>query len=273
MSIASPFSSPRRFLDPWSHFPYYTGLPAHPQGRSLQPSRYTYPLLYPHSPCPFRYQPPQLFSHYNAPSLPPVVNRGRSTDTETPQSSAVLGVHMHSELWWNRYWTDFSRGIIWDVALPPSAARLSTSRLNITQPNSEAPAIMTQRRINRIELWTDHPHLALYMRSWGPVSVSETSTPAILELLQAIYDYLNTPLTNEDFRSICSNPHNLGRLNVSRECRIQDGFDAVYTQGPFRRSDVIGGHRRFLGIRTVKMQDEILTLHFNLGPGPVPSFY
>jgi hypothetical protein len=195
------------------------------------------------------------------------------SNTETHQPSAVFGVHLHHELLWNCYWTEFSRGIIWDVALPPFAARLSTPRLTILHPNSEAHAITTQRRINRIELLTDHPYLAYYMRTWGPVSVSETSSPTVQHLLQAIYEYLNTPLTNEDYRSICSNPHNVDRLNVSRECRARDGFDAVYTEGPFRRSDVIGGHRRFLGIRAVKLQDEILTLHFNLGPGPVPSFY
>lgn len=300
--------SPYPFTPAYPQTPY-----AHPtpQGYRPQPSPYPFTPVYPQNFYPFRYQAPQTLASAEASGQPPVFNNGPRAptwpnteaqlnsgprvptwtnteaqlnidprvplppSTESRQPSDIFDIQLHSELWWNLYWTENSLGIIWDVTLNPSVARLASPRFIFVDPNSEAPAIRTQRRYTKIELSTDHPYLAYYMRKWGPISVSETN-PTILQLLEAIHEYLKTPLTEEDYRWFSSQPQNVERLNVSRESRVRDGFDAVYgaaIQGPFRRSDTLGGHRRFLGIRVVKLQDEILTLHFNLGPGPVPRYH
>lgn len=129
-----------------------------------------------------------------------------------------------------------------------------------------------QKAVDKLDLWTDHGVLACYMRKWGPILVSK-KRPTILDLLQAIYGYLNMPLTDDDIKFICSTPQNIDLLKTAREGRVRDGFEAIYEvaiKGPFRRSDVVGGHRRFQGIRAVKMGDGTNRLYFNLGPGPIP---
>lgn len=144
-----------------------------------------------------------------------------------------------------------------------------TERLAIVKPDLSVPA--TEKAVEQFELWTDHAVLACYMRKWGPVQVSKD--PTVLDLLEAIYTYLNTPLTEEDLKFIRSTPQNIKLLEDAHKERIKDGFDAIFEvaiKGPFRRSDVVGGHRRFQGIRAVKMGDGTNRLYFNLGPGPVP---
>ncbi|KXN86918.1 hypothetical protein AN958_09513 [Leucoagaricus sp. SymC.cos] len=111
----------------------------------------------------------------------------------------------------------------------------------------------------------------MHTLKWGPVPVK--ANPTMMELLQAIYEYLSTPLTKSDIKFILSTPQNSRNLEQARECRARNGFDAVYAvaiQSPFKRSDVLGSHRRFLGIRAAKIGDGTDRLYFNLGSGPVP---
>lgn len=101
------------------------------------------------------------------------------------------------------------------------------------------------------------------------------ANPTVLELLEAIYEYLSKALTKDELKFIFSTPQNSQLLERARERRVRDGFDAIYEvaiKGPFKRSDVLGSHRRFLGVRAAKMGDGTDRLHFNIGPGTVSRF-
>jgi len=109
--------------------------------------------------------------------------------------------------------------------------------------------------------------------NWGSVPVR--SNPTVLELIQSIYNYLGTPLTHDDLRYIRSTPQNRHLLEQACQHRIEEGYYAindVERKGAFRRSDVLGSHRCFCGIRATKMGDKQDVLFFNFGPGRVPHY-
>jgi len=109
--------------------------------------------------------------------------------------------------------------------------------------------------------------------NWGFVSVG--SNPTVSELIQSIYNYLSTPLTHDDLGYVLSTPQNRHLLEKARQCRIKEGYYAindVERKGPFRRSDVLGNHRCFYGIRATTMGDGQDVLFFNFGPGRVPHY-
>ncbi|KAF5357984.1 hypothetical protein D9756_001479 [Leucocoprinus leucothites] len=206
-------------------------------------------------------------------------NSHRSSPPSTPFDWRKLvqypsDIALHCELQWHRAWTPHSLGLHWDVSRPPSVAKALSSRYNIVVPEFNSPAL--HKPVEHFELWPDHPVLARYMHelNWGPVPISKPN-PTVLELLQAIYDYLCTPLTNTDLRYIHSTPQNGESLERARKQRVEGGYYAVNDvehKGPFRRSDVLGSHRCFHGIRAVKMGDGKDILYFNLGPGRVPRY-
>jgi len=109
--------------------------------------------------------------------------------------------------------------------------------------------------------------------NWGSVPVG--GNPTVLELIQSIYNYLNRPLTQDDLRYVRSTSQNRHLLEQARQRRIEEGYYAindVERKGPFRRSDVLGSHRCFYGIRATKMGDGQDVLFFNFGPGRIPRY-
>lgn len=113
----------------------------------------------------------------------------------------------------------------------------------------------------------------MYELNWGSVPVG--CNPTVLELTQSIYNYLSTPLTDSDLKYVRSTPQNEQLLERARQRRVEEGYftiNDVECKGPFRRSDVLGSHRCFYGIRAVKTGDGKDVLFFNLGPGRVPHY-
>ena len=185
----------------------------------------------------------------------------------------VSDLALHQELQWHGTWNLRPLGLHWDVIRPPSTTKALTSRYNIVVPDFKSPAL--HKAVERLELWSDHPVLACYMGElkWGSVPVG--SNPTVLELIQSIYNYLSTPLTQDDLRYVRSTPQNGHILEQARQRRIEEGYYAindVERKGPFRRSDVLGSHRCFYGIRATKMGNGQDVLFFNFGPGRVPHY-
>lgn len=181
-------------------------------------------------------------------------------------------VILNPQLLWHLTWTPYSSGLVWDITHPPSVSRALAERLVIVKPDFSAPVMGKEAKC--FELWTDHAVLAWYMGIWGPVPVSNGAL-TVGGLLEAIYAYLGTTLTEQDLHFVRITPQNVALLKKARKKRVKDGFHAVNEvalKGPFRRSDVVGGHRRFQGVRAVELSDGTTRLYFNLGPGPVPRF-
>ncbi|KAF9454579.1 hypothetical protein P691DRAFT_717071 [Macrolepiota fuliginosa MF-IS2] len=276
---------------------YWPGHPSHPGYVYPRPDHY-YPAHYPqaqphppaggpawghapgfpHYPDPHR-KPPTIYVSGNQ-NYRPTTSEKRVPDAKKalPRKKSVeypSDIALDSQLRWHHTWSETSStGLIWDITRSPSGSIVRTERFVIAKPDLKALA-MRDWAGKEIELWTDNEVLAYYMRRlWGPVLVTKKN-PGVSDLLEAIYAYLSTSLTKDDIEFIRSTPENVGLLENARKSRVRDGFDAVYEaaiQRPFRRSDALGGHRRFQGIRAVKMEGGTDRLYFNLGPGPVPRF-
>jgi len=109
------------------------------------------------------------------------------------------------------------------------------------------------------------------MESWGPIMV-ENPKITIRDILDAIYDYFQKPLTRRDFRRICESPCNAARLTFAAHKRARDSYElrSVGLASGFKRVDALGDHRRFQGLRPVVFQDNTWKLFLGLLPGPVP---
>ena len=196
-----------------------------------------------------------------------------SFDWREPRVQYISDLAIHRELQWHNTWNARSLGLHWDIICPPYTTRALPPRYNIVVPDFNSPAL--HKPVKRLELWTDHPVLACYMYelNWGSVPVG--CNPTVLELTQSIYNYLSTPLTDSDLEYVRSTPQNEQLLERARQRRVEEGYftiNDVECKGPFRRSDVLGSHRCFYGIRAVKTGDGKDVLFFNLGPGRVPHY-
>jgi hypothetical protein len=170
--------------------------------------------------------------------------------------------------------------IVWDIIHPPRCAKVidKNDRDLLTKVDLELPAFKEPRTLKhpKVELTTLSDVASSMLEAWGPIVVRK-ARPTILEVLTAIYDYWAQPLTTDDMLDICQESENIGRLKKAREERAKDGceFEAVAMQG-FKRSDVLGGHRRFWGLRTHIngfSDDGTCLLGVAVAPGPTPDDY
>lgn len=124
-----------------------------------------------------------------------------------------------------------------------------------------------------IWIFSDHHNLASWMESWGPIIVEKPNI-TIRDVLDAIWNYFQQPLTQYEVDRITADPSNIYNLTYSAQQRAHDSFE-LYPVGliaGFRRADVLGGHRRFQGLRPVVYQNLTWKVFMGLLPGPVPRF-
>ncbi|PPQ71419.1 hypothetical protein CVT24_012237 [Panaeolus cyanescens] len=138
--------------------------------------------------------------------------------------------------------------IAWDVIYPPSHARIldfqNSGPSRFISPALDVEAL--QPSVKKVWIFTDHQSLSYWMERWGPISITRDAI-TIADILQGIYDYLRTPLTLEDMQQVTKIPGNRECLRMARAYRAKDSLEveAVVLAAPYRRIDVIGGHRRF----------------------------
>lgn len=102
----------------------------------------------------------------------------------------------------------------------------------------------------------DHEVLSFWFQRWGTVTLSgERET--VGQVLEAIYKYLRTSLTEDDLRELDTVPGNNDALHFARVQRANDSqeLDAVVLASGFRRVDVAGYLQRFQGMRIVVHPD------------------
>lgn len=107
---------------------------------------------------------------------------------------------------------------------------------------------------------------------WGPIVVAAENDDKIVfeDVLNAIYDYFQTPLTRREIDAICDlKPENYELLQDawSHRCRKASGlFEYELRQG-FKRVDCLGDRRAFWGTWITYNPDS--TWQLNLGLVPV----
>ena len=111
------------------------------------------------------------------------------------------------------------------------------------------------------------------MEDWGPIVV-EKAKITVRDVIDAIWEYLQEPLTEDEYHRISAVPDGLRNLTYTAHQRAKDSYELrLFTQrNGFKRVDVLGGHRRFQGLRPVAYDDGTWRAFLGLLPGPVPRF-
>ncbi|KAF8076191.1 hypothetical protein FPV67DRAFT_401982 [Lyophyllum atratum] len=155
----------------------------------------------------------------------------------------------------------------WDISHRAEQARKLTGRQVLVTPDLSGPA--TVPVTSQIWIYSDHALLASWMESWGPIIIERADISA-RDVLDAIFEYMRKPLTNEDVLRVRMGG-GMTNLERSARLRIRDGHElrAVARRNGYMRVDVLGGHRKFLGLRAEVYPDRTWKVFMGLRPGPV----
>jgi len=227
------------------------------------------------------YSPWSPYGAWNGPSTPwsPWSSSSSGSLPWSPPSShrpargSVISIHRH--LCYNVANPTAPPELQWDIVQPPDTARIHNPHLFQfwEKPDSTCDAI--QPSAKKIWIDCDHQVLSFWFRKWGPITLSDDEKVTVGQVLEGIYKYLRTPLTEDDLRELDTVPGNNEALHLARALRANESpeLDVVVLASGFRRVDVAGSHRRFQGLRIVIHPDKSWRLHFNLLPGGVPRSY
>lgn len=231
---------------------------------------------------PSPYPPWSPYGAWNPPSTP-WTPWSSSSGTSSPWSPYSPPIHqpvqgpiisIHRHLCYNLANPTAPPELQWDVIQPPNTARIHNPQIfqYWEKPDFDADAI--QPSVKKVWIDCDHQVLSFWFQRWGPVTLAAEKV-TIGQVLQGIYKYLRTPLTEDDLRELNTVPGNNEALHFARAQRANDSpeLDAIVLASGFRRVDVVGCHRRFQGMRIVAYPDKSWRLHFNLLPGAVPRSY
>jgi len=177
---------------------------------------------------------------------------------------------IHRHLLYNPY-NPLAPVLQWDIIHRPKQARA------LTGPQLYVPAKLSDQATSpaspKIWISSDHPHLGWWMKEWGPIVV-EKEKITVGDVLDAIWEYLQQPLTEDEYGRILAAPDGLRNLAYTAHQRAKDSFGLrlVTQRNEFKRVDVLGGHRKFQGLRPVAENDMTWKAFLGLLPGPVPQF-
>lgn len=156
--------------------------------------------------------------------------------------------------------------LLWDVIHPPELARIYSGRHLLLPVDLKAKAV--RPKASELYITSDHPVLASWMTIWGPIMV-RNSDISLFDVLHAIYTYLQEPLKPQEIERLKSVPGNEASVQYAAHQRATDSYElySVAMKSGFRRVDVLGGHRMFVGLRPVVFQDHTWKLFLSLRPG------
>ncbi|KAG6886057.1 hypothetical protein C0993_004047 [Termitomyces sp. T159_Od127] len=159
----------------------------------------------------------------------------------------------------------------WDISHRPDVAKRHTGRQVIVPPDFLEKATLPP--MPNIWIKSDHPVLASWMESWGPIQIN-TSDCTVRDVLDAIWEYMRKPLTEGDMaRVIAAGERDNLDLSARQRVRVSHELLPVAMKDGFRRVDVLGGHRKFLGLRAVVNSDRTWTTYMGLTSLPVAYAY
>lgn len=99
---------------------------------------------------------------------------------------------------------------------------------------------------------SSHPSLQYFMcpERWGPITIKTENGATVGDIMKAIYDYLQEPLTSDDKKKLKENPQNEKSMQESLKQRAKSCFivDKIGLSDRYRRIDTLGGQRIFAGL-------------------------
>ncbi|KAG7449876.1 uncharacterized protein BT62DRAFT_612267 [Guyanagaster necrorhizus] len=213
-----------------------------------------------------------------APSTPPVVPfipPSPVIPTPPPLSEITLHYQLRQQLY--TFLAAYSGYIYfpalhWDIVHPPNTARFvnNPTAFGVASPDFHASAF-TPDTVRNVPCTSRHPILQYWMSPgrWGPLVIHDFDTITVREVLQQIFTYLHSPLTEVEVNWISQTRPNRNRLELAKFHRNLDVFGWQPLDGTFLRSDLLGGHRRFRGLEMVLEHGEWkLCVDFIAGPVP-----
>ncbi|KAK0486350.1 hypothetical protein IW261DRAFT_792851 [Armillaria novae-zelandiae] len=160
----------------------------------------------------------------------------------------------------------------WDIIHPPNTARFvnNPTAFGVVSPDLHVFAFMPDT-VRNVPCTSRHPMLQYWMSPgrWDPLVIRGFDSITVREVLQQIFTYLHTPLTDVEADWISRTPPNRNRLELAKFHRNFDVFGWQPFGGSFLRSDLLGGHRWFCGLEMVLEHGEWkLCVDFTAGPVP-----
>ena len=154
--------------------------------------------------------------------------------------------------------------IVWDVSQHPTRAQRITGAHTIVglspQMNQQAVVPATQE-----------VHIAIQasyiQRLWGTIRVQTKSTAAVWDILNAIYEYFQTPLKQSEVDYLQSlDPGNYDILVNAcyARCNVTPALPGFEHSQGLKRVDLLGDQRAFWGL-WVSVDEAANSWHLNLG--------
>lgn len=154
--------------------------------------------------------------------------------------------------------------IVWDITQNPIRAQRITGAHTIIPLASRMGEQAVVPAVQEIHIATQNP---IVQQMWGNISLQTVSAATIWDLLHAIYEYFQTPLTYAEVGYLQSlDPNNYDVLVAAWRARCNvtpslPGFEAA--QG-LKRADLLGDQRAFWGM-WVSIDDAQNSWYLNLG--------
>ncbi|TRM69790.1 hypothetical protein BD626DRAFT_18455 [Schizophyllum amplum] len=164
----------------------------------------------------------------------------------------------------------------WDILHGPNSARLLTPRCLFVAPPLDEPAF--DPPITHLYVTGDTQALHWWMDNdrWGPLTLTKTSGSfTVREVLDYIHTYFQAPLSPDEVAAIDATEDTLGgktRLRFARQQRLEQSYIIEHDPEVFRRVDVVGGHRKFMGMRVQIYADDTWKILLGLMEGPSPRW-
>ncbi|KAF7790839.1 hypothetical protein EIP86_001796 [Pleurotus ostreatoroseus] len=164
---------------------------------------------------------------------------------EWPPRSYRVPMHLHPYLAPNPYAT--TPHFDWDISLPPDTARRVTGRNCVVDISAGFDEVATWPPTNVVLIASDF----ILQESWGPIVVRNSKSVTFLDVLAAIYEYWQTPLTEKDVHNLQkSDPQNY-RLMVDayfQRCKRSPSIREWEMSQGLRRVDLFGDNRKWWGL-------------------------
>ncbi|KAL1748655.1 hypothetical protein HDZ31DRAFT_29293 [Schizophyllum fasciatum] len=241
--------------------------------------------------------PPEPLSHEEGPepvwpadlppgSVPSLLHPLPTLDEPAPWEPGVFPpipfgspapVRLHPALLYNP--CDLSLpSLQWDILHGPTSARLLTPRCLFVAPPLDEQAV--DPASNVIYIVGDSDELRWWMAEdparWGPLVCHKADGKfTVRDILDFIHTYFQTPLTGEQVAMIEGTEATKGgktRLRYARQQRLDQSYIIEHNPTVYRRVDVVGGHRKFMGLRVQVYADNTWKILLGLMEGPSPRW-
>ncbi|KAH7920770.1 hypothetical protein BV22DRAFT_1107536 [Leucogyrophana mollusca] len=158
--------------------------------------------------------------------------------------------------------------ITWDITQHPSAAKRLTGSHVSVDASTVFKELATLPGVKRLQIVCDTGHMS---NLWGPINVERSSKVKIRDVLDAIYEFFQSPLTGPEVSYLES----LSRGNrehmeqaFRRRCRESPGLPGFEWRQGLRRVDCLGDKTSFWGLWITFLPDSTWYLNLGLIPSP-----